>query len=58
MKKSLSLMLCLMTLLSALPAVYAESAVSDGMILLPGGTSLWEARRRSACGSRMKHSTK
>ena len=40
LKKSLSLMLYLMTLLSALPAVYAESAVSDGMILLPGGTFL------------------
>ena len=33
-------MLCLMMLLSALPAVHAENAVSDGMILLPGGTFL------------------
>ena len=40
LKKSLSLMLVLSLVLSVLPAVHAENAVSDGMILLPGGTFL------------------
>ena len=40
LKKSLSLMLVLALVLSVLPAVHAENAVSDGMILLPGGTFL------------------
>ncbi len=40
MKKSFAMMLILAAALSLLPKVYAENSISDGLILLPGGTFL------------------